>query len=113
MCRARDGQDYGATRELAETGITDFFTVTIGFEHVTRRKPHPEAVNLALAMLGVKPGKALMVGDSAADIQAGQAAGCPGCHAAWGIPPEDWAALLGATKPDFVLDSVVVKGKCQ
>ena len=100
-----DGKPYGAVKELEETGIAPFFPVRIGFEHVTKLKPHPEAVNLALAQLRVAPGKTLMVGDSAADIQAGQAAGCLGCHAAWGIPVEERAGLLGAAKPDFVLNS--------
>ena len=64
------------------------FSVVVGFEDVARHKPYPEGVELALERLGVLPEEALLVGDSAADIEAARAAGCPSCHATWGIQGE-------------------------
>lgn len=47
----------------------------IGRENVTRGKPDPEGLLLALRVAGFGPGDALFVGDSDADRQAGAGAG--------------------------------------
>ena len=65
--------------------MASLFSVVVGFEDVARHKPDPEGVELALGRLGVLPKEALLVGDSAADIEAARAAGCPSCYATWGI----------------------------
>jgi len=44
-------------------------------DEVEHRKPHPEIVRLACARLGVATGQAVMVGDSANDVEAARAAG--------------------------------------
>ena len=100
-----EGKTVGAAGELEELGIADFFSIVVGFEHVSLPKPHPHGINLALNHLRTMPVETLMVGDSAADIQAAKAAGCWGCHATWGLPPKERTNLLGSTIPDFILDS--------
>lgn len=100
-----EGRVGGAVTELSETGIADIFSVMVGFEDVTQRKPHPEGINLALSRLGISPGEAVMVGDSASDIKAAQAAGCHGCYATWGIPVDERGNLLKNVSPDFTIDS--------
>lgn len=47
----------------------------VGREDVTRLKPDPEAVLLALRELGVEPVRAALVGDTYHDVQAARAAG--------------------------------------
>jgi phosphoglycolate phosphatase-like HAD superfamily hydrolase len=76
----------GAVTELLEVGVIDLFSVGVGFESVSRYKPHPEGVLLALSQLGANAEETVMVGDSPADIEAGKAAGCWSCHATWGVP---------------------------
>ena len=100
-----NGRDAGAITELAELGISDLFSVKVGLEDVVQRKPHPEAVNLALSRLELSPAEAVMVGDSASDIKAAQSAGCHACYATWGIPADERGNLLDSVAPDFIIDS--------
>ena len=91
-----DGRLVGAAEELSELGIADLFSAVVGLEDVTRFKPDPEPVEVALRRLSVAPQEAVMVGDSPADIEAGRAAGCLTCHATWGLPATGRSADLGA-----------------
>ena len=43
-----EGRRVGASQEMAELGIDEFFSTGVGFESVTNHKPHPESVLLAL-----------------------------------------------------------------
>ena len=95
-----DGRNVGAWRELEDTGVLDLFSVLVGFEDVTRYKPDPEGINIALERLGIPPREALLVGDSGADIMVAQAAGCWSCHAVWGIPVSEHS--LAPVRPDIV-----------
>lgn len=81
-----EGRLAGAAQELVEVGLGEAISLTIGFEDVSRHKPDPEGVFLALQRLGAEPEETLFVGDSAADMAAAQAAGCWSVHATWGIP---------------------------
>ncbi|MFC1949830.1 HAD family hydrolase [Chloroflexota bacterium] len=100
-----EGNVIGAEQELQELGVADLFSVKIGFEDVTLHKPDPEGINMALERLGVSPRKTLMVGDSAGDIGAAQAAGCRSCYATWGLPADERSNLLDTISPDFIIDS--------
>ncbi|MSQ22706.1 MAG: HAD family hydrolase [Dehalococcoidia bacterium] len=103
-----EGRQVGAQEEMAEARIADMFSAVIGFEDASNHKPHPEGVNLALHRVGVAPETAIMVGDSAADIAAGRAAGCWTCYATWGVPASVQAqASLDA---DFIADTPQVIG---
>jgi pyrophosphatase PpaX len=83
------GRPGGVVVELAELGLGYLAEHTIGYEDVTNPKPHPEGVELLLGMLDVTPDRMLVVGDSHADILAGQAAGCWSCLAGWGVAPAE------------------------
>ena len=96
------GRRCGASSELDELGVADLFSVVVGYEDVTHHKPDPEGVEFAIARLGVLPEETLLVGDSAADIEAARSAGCPSCHATWGIQRD---AEPLSTCPDFVARS--------
>ena len=67
---------------------------------VTHPKPHAEPVLMALEKMGVDPSKALMVGDSPADIQSAQNAGVRAAAVAWSLKGEE---TLSTYKPDFML----------
>ncbi len=67
---------------LQRTGLAAFFGVLVCGDTVARRKPAPEPVLAACARLGVAPADALMIGDSANDVAAARAAGCP----VWCVP---------------------------
>ncbi|MDE2801757.1 MAG: HAD family hydrolase [Chloroflexota bacterium] len=75
------GVAAGASVELEALGIADLFPVVIGIEDVTKTKPHPEGILKALERLGASSERALMVGDTVADIGAAKAAGCWSCLA--------------------------------
>ena len=94
------GRSAGAMKEVRQAGLSEAFPVVIGMEDVTRFKPHPEGIRLAMTLLGASPENTLMIGDSFPDMEAGRAAGCWTCHATWGLP-EGGGALHGV-RPDIV-----------
>ena len=61
--------------------VLDSFALThhvlIGYHDVTRRKPHPEPMLLALQRLGVEAKSAWSLGDNADDIISARSAGIP------------------------------------
>lgn len=52
--------------------LANFFEVIIGGDQVSRKKPDPEMLDLALEKMGVSNEEAIMIGDSPNDIGAGQ-----------------------------------------
>ncbi|MEQ8356066.1 MAG: HAD-IA family hydrolase [Kiloniellaceae bacterium] len=57
-------------------------------------KPHPHLLEIAMAEVGVDPGRTVMIGDTTYDMEMARAAGCAAVGVAWGNHPE--ARLLGA-----------------
>ena len=94
------------TAELAfrTLGIGHFFDAIVTAESTERRKPHPEPVRHALAILGGVPGEAAFVGDSPYDMGAGKAAGVFTVGVSWGgIHGEEQLLEAGA---DILVHSV-------
>lgn len=60
---------------LEQHGLAGFFAVVAGSDTTKRIKPHPEPILWAAGRLGVDPAHVVMVGDTAADVRAAQAAG--------------------------------------
>ena len=52
------------------------FAVTVAGDEVRRAKPHPEPYRTACARLGVEPGRAVVLEDSAIGATSAEAAGC-------------------------------------
>ncbi|HEV3362746.1 MAG TPA: HAD family hydrolase [Acidimicrobiia bacterium] len=72
-------------------GLTDIIDVTICFEDSQGAvKPDPAPVLLACERLGVAPSRAVMVGDTPVDVEAGLRAGTTAVGVAWGA----WTAEL-------------------
>jgi phosphoglycolate phosphatase len=93
-----------ATREiLLHFHLTEYLGAIVGGDAVTKLKPAPDALLLALDQLQVEPYEALMVGDSVSDVGAARAAGMPVALLRGGytqVPVEE----LGA---DLVCDSLL------
>lgn len=67
---------------LERTGLADFFGVVVGGDSTAFKKPHPEPIRHACAVLGTTPERNLHIGDSENDALAARAAG----SAAWLLP---------------------------
>lgn len=68
-----------------------------------RLKPAPDSILFILDRLEVPPHRALIVGDSTHDIEAGKAAGIATCAVTYGYRP---AELLRAAQPDLLIDDI-------
>ena len=60
---------------LHDCGIARHFKLVLGGDSLAQKKPHPAPLLHAMEKLAVKPQASLMVGDSANDIDAANAAG--------------------------------------
>ncbi len=60
---------------LRDLGIHDEFEIIIAGDSLPKKKPDPLPLLHAAEQLGVKPEKALMIGDSQSDVKAARAAG--------------------------------------
>lgn len=68
----------GVTRQILQAlDVAGFFGVVIGGDSTATRKPDPLPLRTCLEQLGVAPARALMIGDSGADVGAARAAGVP------------------------------------
>lgn len=65
----------GAVHILKALGMLQLFGSIVGLDEVSRPKPDPEPVLLALRNIGVAPRDAMMVGDTVDDVAAGCGAG--------------------------------------
>jgi phosphoglycolate phosphatase len=72
---------------VRDLGIERFFAAVVGFGEEFPRKPSPAMLHHALAVMGVAPSDAVMIGDSGADAGAARAAGMPVVLAAFGYAP--------------------------
>jgi HAD superfamily hydrolase (TIGR01549 family) len=68
------GSESRVCREIERSELRDMFGVVVCNEHIVKKKPHPEGLNLALRRLGSKPEESVYVGDAPEDIQMGKSA---------------------------------------
>lgn len=88
---------------LERLGLLPAFGAVYAGDDVARQKPDPEAVYKILKDLQHDPGTpGAFVGDSAADVYAGRAAGLTTIAVTWGVPEHD---QLHAAGPDIVVDT--------
>jgi pyrophosphatase PpaX len=91
-----------AVISLEHLGLMPMVEVLYGGDDVPRQKPDPLALELALESFGIGADRAVMIGDSAADILAGKAIGAHTIGVLWGVP--DYPELYAAG-PDNVVTS--------
>lgn len=91
----------GLAKALKAHELEDFFDHTISADDIVNTKPNPQGILEILAILGVSPDEALMVGDSAHDIEAGKNACVETVLVSWTIISK---ASLAHLKPDIIID---------
>lgn len=64
-------------RQAEGLGWGGFFDPVVTPDHVRCGKPHPESLERCLALCGLAPGQALMVGDTPFDLEMAARAGVP------------------------------------
>lgn len=84
--------------EIGAFGLEALLKVVVCGEDAPSRKPHPEALQLALDRLGVLPGAAAYVGDSPEDVEMARAAGVLSVAVPGGFPNGE---ALAASRPDL------------
>ncbi len=88
---------------LSALQMENLFDVIITGDDVLKPKPHPEGVLKALRLLGVKNNEAMFIGDSDADILAGNDANVHTVGVQW-LP--DFQTLEFSSQPNSFFDSV-------
>ncbi len=89
-----------SVKVLEGLGIRKFFGAVIGGDTVRTKKPSPEGIFYILNQSQVPPERAVIVGDSAIDIETGRNAKITTCAVTYGLG--DAEALLAANA-DFVI----------
>ncbi len=87
---------------LKELNLLEFFDVVVGGDTTAEKKPHPLPILHALENMPVNSKKAIIVGDSEADILAGKQANIKTCLVTYGFGKTDIAKKFN---PDFIIDS--------
>ncbi len=83
---------------LEGIGLARYFRALICGDSVERKKPDPQPVLLGCERLGVRPGEAVMVGDSENDLRAARGAGCAAVLVTYGYTEGRPVAGLGADR---------------
>lgn len=87
---------------LRQLQMTAFFQHIQGWVPGLQLKPAPDTVVAALDALRSVPAQTLMVGDTAADMRAGKAAGLRTCAVTYGFGS---LTELQACQPDYIIDT--------
>jgi len=94
---------FGFTLTILEgLGIGDHFDLVLGGDSTTERKPHPEPAQKVLTTLRTDPRRAVVVGDSPADIEMAKGAGVYSVAVTYGLRPRQELLQAG---PDLLLDT--------
>lgn len=89
-----------ASRSLEVLGLTSWFQAVVTPEDTVKHKPEPEPVLHGAKLLGVRPEKTMMVGDSPYDLLAGRSAGTLTCGVEYTRLPLE---VLLSTQPDYMI----------
>ena len=80
--------------------LSEYFSVVLGGDSLTHKKPHPEPLQHSLRHFSVTPDKALMIGDSRNDVEAAKAAGVRVLALPYGY---NYGEAIEASEPDRVV----------
>ena len=97
------GDRVRVERELAGHGLDRVFGVVVCGPDTANKKPHPEALLLALGRLDVPPGRAVYVGDSPEDVEMAHNAGVWSIGVPGGFPN---VAALERSRPHLLAPSL-------
>ena len=96
------GSECRLSRELKHQGLSELFEVVICNEQMRNKKPHPEGLQTALALLNTPNEHSCYIGDSPEDIEMGKRAQLltVGVRSSY---PTNWR--LRDASPDIYLES--------
>lgn len=77
--------------------------IVLGYHQVSRKKPNPEGLFLAMEKTGANPDNTFHVGDQPEDTKASRAANVTAIGAGWGLA-DTWSLEVSA--PDYFFTSV-------
>lgn len=84
-------------------GVEGCFDAIFGSDSAAEKKPHPALLQAALKKFQLPAARALMIGDSDTDIEAGKRAGVATCGVTYGLGNKD---DLRAAQPDILIDDL-------
>lgn len=90
-------QEAAARKLLAGLDLDKFFSAVTGGDTAGARKPDPAPLISTIDNMGQNASNAVMIGDSANDLDAAAAAGIPSILVTWGymrVPPDQLAPTL-------------------
>ena len=93
-----------AKQLLADLDLARYFAHIYGGDSLPEKKPSPLPLASTAAAFGIKPQEMLMVGDSANDILAGKAAGCPTVAVTYGYADVRALQDEARTRADYLID---------
>lgn len=93
------GDRTRVVRELGHHGLARHFAVIVCGSDAVAKKPHPEALLLALERMRIPSARAVYVGDSPEDVEMARNAGTPSIGIPGGFPN---AAALEQSRPDLL-----------
>jgi phosphoglycolate phosphatase len=108
LCCITNKDSLFAEPLLEEAGLNEFFAFTLCADRAEDRKPSPNMLLAACSRFCIAPAEMLYVGDSAVDIAAARAAGCPVIAVSYGYG-RDHDDLHGAAAhipPDARVDKL-------
>ena len=91
---------------LKDLGLDHYFSIVVGGDTLSERKPSPEPLRYVADILGVNIQNMLMVGDSHNDMIAAKAAGCPCIGVTFGYGDMNELSQNPDTKPDWMIHSL-------
>ncbi|WP_107688269.1 phosphoglycolate phosphatase [Neisseria wadsworthii] len=95
-----------AVELLKQLKLADYFSLILGGDSLSEKKPNPLPLQHAAEVLGVDVKNMLMVGDSHNDILAAKAAGCMSVGVSFGYGNMAELSKKSSTKPDWVINSL-------
>lgn len=88
---------------LEVLGVKQYFDMAVGPESVKKMKPDPEGILQVLEHFNLPPQKAIMVGDSYVDVEAGKNAGTLTCGVTYGLGDRE---ELIKSSPDILINHI-------
>jgi HAD superfamily hydrolase (TIGR01549 family) len=97
------GSAWRVRAQLRSFSLGSYFKVQIFADDVSRRKPHPAALQIALRRIGCRPAACVYVGDTPEDVQMARRAGVPVAGVLGHSPVPE---RLRAARPDVLLGTL-------
>lgn len=97
---------FTTEQALDKFDLNKYFDYVVTADDVTRHKPDPQSINIALEHLGSLPEESLMLGDTIYDIQCARNAGVMPVVVSWSyaLSKELEADFPSGVRPDHIID---------